>query len=203
MPNDLLLQALIGPPTAYWEALGRFVSLYSMVEESMQAALWRCAGVKPPVAPAIFSGTRAKAASEYIDRIAEAQRWPKSKRAEIKDVFKQLSELTQTRNDILHYGASMSGPGEWVVDNKLAAHVEKKIRRTKISVKILNQMSEDAYKIMLHVVGIEKRGKDVPAPPSVEAILKRAWLYRPVRQSAPREAKRRRRPRSTKRRAPR
>jgi hypothetical protein len=65
VPNDLLLQALLGPPRQYWEALGRFVSLFSLVEENMQVALWRCVGVKAPVAPAIFSGTRVDAASGY------------------------------------------------------------------------------------------------------------------------------------------
>lgn len=159
-----------------------------MVEESMQAALWRCVGIKAPVAPAIFSGSRAEAASQYIKRIVEAQRWPELKRREIEDVFKQLSELTQTRNDILHYGASKIGADEWVVTNKLAAHVEKKIRRTTLSVEILNQMSEDLYKIMLHVAGIDRRGKHTTAPPSVEAILTRAWLYKPVQQSGSQEA---------------
>jgi hypothetical protein len=184
MPDgDLLLQALIGPPRQYWQALGGFVSMFSLVEENMQAALWRCVGVGAPVAPAIFSGTRIDAAMGYIRRIAEAQNWPRRKQDEIADVFKQLGELTRVRNDILHYGASMTGPDEWVVSTKLVAHTKDRIRSTKISVAILNQMSDDLYKIMLHLAGIVRRGKHVRTPPVVEAILKRAWLYRPDRQS--------------------
>jgi hypothetical protein len=199
MAHDLLVQALVGPPRQYWEALGRFVSVFSLVEENMQVALWRCVGVKAPVAPAIFSGTRVDAASGYIKRIAEAQHWPRRKQQEIEDVFKQLAELTRVRNDILHYGASMTGPDEWVVSNKLVAHVKERIRNTRISVKILVQMSEDLSKIMLHLVMIERRGKPVRAHPSVEAVLKRAWLYKPDRQSGSQAGDNPRQPQTPKR----
>jgi hypothetical protein len=136
------------------------------------------------VAPAIFSGTRLDACRDYIRRIAEAQNWSRRKQDELSDVFKQLSELTRVRNDILHYGALMTGPDEWTVSNKLLAHTRDKIRNTRISVEALDQMSDDLYKIMLHLAGIVKRGKRVRTPPVVEAVLRRAWLYRPDRQSS-------------------
>jgi len=37
-----------------------------VVEENTQVALWRCVGVKAPLAPAIFSGTRIETATSYI-----------------------------------------------------------------------------------------------------------------------------------------
>jgi hypothetical protein len=178
MPNDLLLEALVGPPRRYWEALGRFITMFSVVEENVQLALWRAAGVKPPVAPAIFSGTRIEAATGHIKRIAEAQKWPKRKRAELAEVFKQLSDLTRIRNDMLHYGASSSGPDEWTVSSRLVAHIAERIRETKISPAILHQMSEDLFKITLHLAGIERRGKPVRVHPSIAPILARAWLYK-------------------------
>lgn len=183
MADDLLTQALMGPPRQYWEALGNFVSMFSLVEENMQIALWRCARVKSPIAPAIFSGTRVDAASSYIKRIAEAENWPNRKRKELDDVFKQLGELTRVRNDILHYGASMRGPEEWVVSNKLVAHTQDRIRETKITPAILNIMTNDLHKVIFHLIVLTSRGKRVRHPPIISEVLRRAWLYKPDRQS--------------------
>src|SRR5215217_3261382 len=124
-----LIEILEGSdPSKYYDAVGRFVSMFSTVEEYMQRALWRCSGIAAPIAPAIFSGTRVDAASGYIKRIAEAQNWPKEEREELDEIVSQLSEITRLRNDILHYGANWSSPTELTVSNELLAHTPAKIR---------------------------------------------------------------------------
>jgi hypothetical protein len=102
-----------------------------MVEADMQHALWRTAGVKSPIEPAIFSGTRIDAAASFIKRIAEAEGWPAKRRRTLDDVSAQLGEITRVRNDILHYGASATGKDEWTISNKLVAHTADRIRPRK------------------------------------------------------------------------
>lgn len=177
----------------YWKALGRFVSTFSLVENRMQITLWRIAGIKPPVAPAIFSGTRAKAAGEFLRRIGEAQKWPKKDMVFLNHIIAQLGELTRVRNDILHYGAKSEGEGKWTVSTALVAHVESQIRITKVSTEILDQMSADLLTIADSLArfrfprGLFGLGVEEPLP---------AWRYKSVR---PKDGSEKRRNRTQKR----
>jgi hypothetical protein len=167
----------------YFEALGQFVTYFSMVESTMQKTLWFFAGVAPPIAPAIFSGTRIEAASSNIKRIADATEWPKDRREIFDELTSQLGEITQTRNDLLHFGAQKIGVGEYQISNALLAHTRARIRITKISPKILNAMAFDLLNIFFQLTFLTS---DSP-PPELHilsaATLKAVWRYKPDRKS--------------------
>jgi hypothetical protein len=177
--TKLFAKALIGDEAPkYWEALGRFVATFALVEQNMQMTLWQVVGVKPPTAQAIFSGTRVKPASDYITRIAEAKKWTIDEREIIKDVLSHLGEISRVRNDILHYGATQSISDEWIVTNKTEAHIASKIRTTRISITNIDQMIADLDKIIFHLIAIAERGRTKPFPPAFDAVLKHAWQYK-------------------------
>src|SRR5215207_9628422 len=91
-----LAEALITPDVhSYWEALGRFVSTFSLVEANMQMALWQVVGVREPIAKAIFSGTRVEVAMSHIRRVSEVEQWPTAKANTINDVMAQLDAISK------------------------------------------------------------------------------------------------------------
>jgi hypothetical protein len=164
---------------AYWQALGRFVSQFASLEKTMQVALWKFAKVPPPVAPAIFSGVRIDAATGLITRIAEAKEWSKEQKTELKKVFAQLGKINRVRNDILHYGATFTGPDELLVTNDIIAHVKSRIRETKISLAILEAMGNDIEKIQRHITALAWPERMPVRHKGYDQILKSAWRYKP------------------------
>ncbi len=120
---------------------------FSDIEATMQATLWHFAGVSTPTAQAVFSGTRIEGAMQFINRIADAQRWKKSKRNQIQHIFTQLGHLNKLRNEILHYGAWMLAPGAWIVSNKEFAHMIERIRSIQISPETLREATADVENI--------------------------------------------------------
>jgi len=164
----------------YVEALGQFVTMFSMVESRMQIALWRLAGVSPPLAPAIFSGTRMDAAIQHIKRISEATGWPKNQRALFDELSLQLGVINRTRNDLLHCGIEGDDAGNLLTSNALFAHIKERIRATKISAVILDQMSSDLLTIfgMLSLLIVDFSSFVLPAE-----LQKRVWRYKAERQS--------------------
>lgn len=165
----------------FWEAIGSFVSTYALVETNMQRALWRSAGIAPPTAQALFSGTRTDAAMNLIRRIAEAEQWAPERKAITDNVFSQLGEITRLRNDLLHYGATPDELDSWTISNAIVAHTAERLRVTKITLLTLRDAEWDLYKIATHLVVIAHGWLHVP---EFNDILADAWRYKPERQSS-------------------
>jgi hypothetical protein len=126
----------------YHRALGAFVSAFSQVEATLLRALWILAKLKPPYAQAVLSGVKIEGAMGLINRIAEAEQWPESKKSQWEVVFSQLGIINKLRNDILHYGGAMFGDA-WVISNRAVAHHPKRIREIHITPKILEDATTD------------------------------------------------------------
>jgi hypothetical protein len=154
----------------------RLVALFpafSDIEASMQATLWHFAGVSTPTAQAVFSGTRIEGAMQFINRIADAQRWKKSKRNQIQHIFTQLGHLNKLRNEILHYGAWMLAPGAWIVSNKEFAHMIERIRSIQISPETLREATADVENIQARLKAL------VTGRRLSRAVRQHAWRYKP------------------------
>jgi hypothetical protein len=80
--------------------------MFSVVEKVVHQSLSHFAGVTPVIAACIFSGTRIDGAIGYLKRIAEATDWPDDHKNLLNHLALQLGEITQLRNDLLHYGAT-------------------------------------------------------------------------------------------------
>jgi hypothetical protein len=170
----------------YQQSLGRFVAAFSQVEANLQTVLWHFAGVKAPTAQAVFSGVRVEGAMGFINRIAEAQRWRKSKRDKLQYIFTQLGIINKLRNDILHYGAQLHARDTWVVSNRLFAHIPKRVRQLTVSPSILDDASFDLRKIESHLIVMAWHKVMPPgARAAFRPALKAAWRYKQPQPSRP------------------
>lgn len=164
----------------YFEALGQFVTMFSLLKSTMQETLWHFAGVSPPLAPAIFSGTRIDAATQHIKRISEATGWSKEQRAFFDELTLQIGEITRTRNDLLHCGIQGVDTDNLSISNAQFAHINERIRTTKISTLILDQMSGDLMVIGGILAHLIRKAHYPPA-----GLLKGLWRYKAERQRGP------------------
>ena len=178
--SKTLIDSLIPPSKLrYWEALGRFVSFYTTTELTLQDALWHLAGVKPATAQAIFSGVRIESAMSTIRRFQEAQSWDEARRAEIEAIFKQLNDIREFRNWLLHYGAKHDSKDLYKIKNTASAHISKKIQTMPVSREILEHATTDLVainsRIILFCYG-DKMQPNIRA--SFETSRQRAWAYK-------------------------
>jgi hypothetical protein len=137
--------------TEYYEALGRFVDMFSRVEAAVTLTLWHYAKTEPAISKVIFAGARVENSSTYIKQIATATGATKELQEDLEEVFQQLNIIRGARNDILHYGAEPESvaKGTAVISDALKAKGEPII--FPINPKLLDQMTNDLHKIIAHL----------------------------------------------------
>jgi len=163
----------------YFFALGRFISLFAETEATVQEVLWHFAGVKSPVAPALFSGVRVEDARNKITRIAEAEGWNDERKATWKAISEQLSLVQQLRNDVVHYGAQWRGRHSWVISNRLFAHTDNAVKEFNISATMLNDASADLETIEHRLIAFTWPDAIPPeGRAGFDRALTRAWQYK-------------------------
>jgi hypothetical protein len=140
MPDNTIAQKL----DDYYKALGLFVHTFAEVESQMQLVLWSEAKVTPDLAKALFSGVRIDLAKSLINRARESKGL--ADHALLSRAFTQLTIITKTRNDILHYGAVFNGD-TFKVSTIMAAHIPERKREFQITPGMLNDMTEDLVSI--------------------------------------------------------
>jgi hypothetical protein len=181
------LPAFFKKTSAYYEALGKFVSRFSQVETFLQQTVWSAARVRVPIAPAIFSGIKIEGCLQYLKRIADAKPWSTEQQSLLEEITNRLGQINKLRNDVLHYGVSFDPSTEdgWLMSNKDFAHIPKKVREMSITPQLLNDASADLTKLFVMVIILTVRdradewqwasGLEAPA----QEVLTRAWLYKP------------------------
>lgn len=184
------------PNVQYWQALGRFIEMFSLVESVMQFALWNYARTPVPTARAIFSGVRVKEAMGLIRRIfdIEANSKDTDTKSDLEKVFNQLTTINGLRNDLIHHGSQDDGevPEGRIISNELWAITPERLRTTPISPEILNDLTFDLVKIIVHLIS-HHTGRFLRVPlkePMRMEILSAPWRYKPPQQ-APRQQKKR------------
>jgi hypothetical protein len=133
--------------TRNWlQAVGWFVTMFSIVEQHVHQTLWQVANVEPAIARCIFP-TRMDAALDQLKRISEATQWETTQKGFVRKtlldkVRKDLGDINRLRNDLLHYGISGTGdtPNAVVITNEKYAHVKSRIRKTQVSAAMLNDL---------------------------------------------------------------
>jgi hypothetical protein len=176
----------------YLRALGWFVTFFAVVENQVHKTLWKFVGVNQTIAACVFSGTRIDGAISYLKRIAEATNWSKDRKALLDHLALQLGEITQLRNDLLHYGTTGETANALVVSNEKFAHIKSRIRETKISTSILDDVTYDLMAILFQLGELAgehdwhkhrspmTEAADLGVIPG--ALAKVPWRYKPVRQ---------------------
>lgn len=172
---------------AYFEALGRFVTVFAAVERSVFFMSGQVMRLPLPVTQAVFGGSaRVK---ESIDRINKAlgaiiKHSPQSQMAidmksDFSRIFAQLGLINKVRNEVLHYGAEI-GPGhEWSVTNRhLKPENPSEIR---ISAAALDAMTRDLQPIVYIIIHYSMRmdGHDEGLEELYQDYMSKPWEYKP------------------------
>jgi hypothetical protein len=188
-------KAEIAKGDKYLRAVGWFVTIFAVIEKVSFETLTHFTGTSPTIAACIFSGTRITDAMSYLKRISEATNWSEGKIQLLDHIKRQLGEITQLRNDLLHYGTTGQTADTLLVTNAHLAHISSRIRETKISTDILTKASTDLMAIMffLHELADKVDWHKIPSPMSDAAKLgvipgafaRYAWMYRPERPNRP------------------
>jgi hypothetical protein len=161
----------------YYDALGRFVTAFSMVETTLLRVLWKLAHLEAPYAQAVLSGVRIEGSMGYINRIADAEKWSPEKRQNWQKIFSQIGLINKLRNDILHYGTSEFGSVR-VVTNVVVAHTPDRVREIHIKPAILDKASKDLWDIFLFLTFLGGIGEIYGKQPTVSRLRRKAWRYK-------------------------
>lgn len=163
-------------------ALGNFVLRFAETENLLFATISVLANVHSKVAQAIFSGTRAEAAIQYINRLLEIQKVADAKRAIYREIFEHFRHINDARNLILHHGIATIGT-DFVATNRLTALTESRLRSVPASAEVLDQMAADVEKInallLLNLFADEKHAQTVAATSKFGPVSQQPWLYTP------------------------
>ena len=186
-------KAQIKREAEYHQSLGQFVTEFSNVEALLHGLVSLFAGVKQPTANAVFSGVRIEAAMSYINRIADAQKWRKEKKARLQIIFTQLGQINKLRNEILHYGSTVQTSGTVLITNKSIVHLKSRIQERRISAAVLNDATNDLMKIFWLLVAFAWRPKVPMWQKIYRSILGVSWFYKPQQPRPPARRSRRNR----------
>lgn len=152
MSEDSQRTIIIGPADpAFYQALGRFIDSFATAEAVLFALHAYFVGIDRKIAAAVFAGVRVDGFMENIRRIMDVADPGKEPREEIEEIFAQLKEIAQARNDVVHYFSFETSDAGRIVTTATRAHIPKKIRERKISTKILEDMTADVHKIVSHM----------------------------------------------------
>jgi len=137
--------------TEYYEALGRFVDMFSRVEAAITLTLWHYAKTSPEIAKVIFAGARVESGSTYIKQLAAATGAATELQDDLEDILQQLNIIRGARNEILHYGAEPESvaKGNAIISDALKA--KGKPTTFPINPTLLDQMRNDLHKIIAHL----------------------------------------------------
>lgn len=170
----------------YWMALGRFVHRYATLEQEIHHTLKMFSETSDEVAQAVFSGTRAKGAWEFIDRIREAKGRTKN------DDYKRSSDhfglITSVRDALMHQGALLHGEGFRTSNEHRTIHRSRRI--IPVSPDDLAAMTADLDVIFATIFEMqcEADGTDITKyKTDLPALGRSAWRYKSRARVAPRQ----------------
>ena len=103
MSNDDIFLRAAKEDEEFLRQLGQLMLRWSDVEIALFKVLRHYAGVTWPVAHALFSGTRAKAAMDFIVAIADNTNMEKARRDDLEGVFSQIKAINTFRDFLVHH----------------------------------------------------------------------------------------------------
>lgn len=99
--KDIFVQARV-EHEAFLKQLGELTLAWSDVETVLFNLLRHYSGVTFPVAQAIFSGTRARTAINFVRAIAENIELEKERKADLEETFAQVLAINSLRDFVVH-----------------------------------------------------------------------------------------------------
>jgi hypothetical protein len=170
------------PYTEYWYYFGKFIHVFSRVEERLLGFLRAQIEASPSTCAILLSGMRLDAAKDTINRILETTNQAERK-ARLERPFAQLAAINTIRNNIVHWGAIAHSDTEFFVSNWRLNHPKGKEKHFYVSKKGFEQMISDLNKIKLFLLLEESPSSSVD--PRLVSYLQEPWRYTPPQPSPP------------------
>jgi hypothetical protein len=115
-----------------------------------------------------------------LKRLADAGAMERADWDDLAPTLDQLNFINSLRNDILHHGANWVAEGRGTVTNAMMALTEERITSFAISPAILDDMTADLRKIILHML-VRHAGRPAPKAPYnrqwIDSVLREPWRY--------------------------
>lgn len=160
----------------YHAALGRFVDRFAHAEMTVPFVLRHYAKLPVATGRALLSGVRVDQAKSLLGRLADAEIMSKEDWGDLEPTLQHLGIINGRRNEILHHGAESVAEGRAFVTNALMALTEDRITSFAISPAILDDMTADLRKIILHLL-TRHTGR-----PEMKAQSTRDWIASKLRE---------------------
>lgn len=162
----------------YYQALGRFVTYFALVEGTVLHVLWQLTNLDDATAKALLSGVRIDQATSLLNRLRDTRKHDPN--PQLDKIIHQLGQITRVRNDLLHFGAEFDDSvGRYITSNKRTAHTPDRLRETPVSPDELNAMTDDLRTIWArlpsYAFASTKKALDIIE--SVQPLS--AWRYKP------------------------
>ena len=172
----------------FHQVLGEFILEFANVEREVMQILLIMSEVTRPVATSIFANMSFQTAKVYVKRIIEAEKafGIATDYSLMNDAFIQLEHITSARNDIVHHGLQF-----WLDDDPLmhrTAHVPEKIRKYRVSVQEVRDMTWDLRKMQTHFT-LQFRPDGFEPFPHALALTHAPWRYKLPALSPPRRTR--------------
>lgn len=159
----------------FYLALGRFVAMFARTEFAIHRVLTHYAKIPVPAARALLSGIKTDSARDVIRRLFEIGHLEQAQWDDLAPVLDHLNEINNRRNFLLHHSTVGVAEDAGLVTNAVTAHIERNIKGFDISAAILDNMTADLGKIIMHL-NAQHMGKPVDDP-RVDAIVRKPWRY--------------------------
>jgi hypothetical protein len=162
----------------YYEALGRFIDMFSKIEMAAHIVLRHYAKMTTATANALLSGVRVDETKNRLQRLFDAGIMNEADWNDAEPIFQHLAVINGRRNNILHHGAISVAEGFGIVTNANIAHTQERGTKFPISPDILDNMTADLRKIMIHLYTRHAgRPPLLGAHPEIDALLRASWRY--------------------------
>ncbi len=177
---------------AFLLQLGELTLAWSDVETVLYKLLKHYSGVSWPIAQAIFSGTRARSAMNFIRAIAENTKMESSRLQDLEETFSQVLAINTLRDFIVHNvdGSEQEfedwDPSKRYVSDALRVSRKSKAKTYLIGSETLAAMRDDCLECCwrLHP---HWDSQNAPFKPGSGRGKRQPWRFRPPNPSQRRE----------------
>lgn len=164
--------------------LGHLTLAWSGVELTLFNLLRHYSGVSRPVAQALFSGTRARSAINFVLAIAENTKMEAARKEDLEDIFRQIQAINTLRDFIVHHvDGSEQEFAEADPSKRYVSDAIRSSRRSKVKVYLVGSstvaaMAEDCHECCwrLHP---HWDSKNIPFKAGSGRGLRLEWKFRP------------------------
>lgn len=169
---------------AFNQSFGRFLLMWSDAEAYLRQALIAYAGVTQDVGRALFSGTRAQTAMDYVLAIAHNTEMAEDRRKSLEGIFSHMKAINTLRDRLTHHGSALTLELTDGLDTRRISDGERSSRKGKgfsfeVNPSVLDDMTWDLQRICAQLAHHAKFSVGKFTTPVEGTAQKGPWRFKP------------------------